>query len=332
MKRALRQRELSASLFLLVAALVSCENAGADRTIGLSATGIVRGTVYFDANGSQTQDAEDVLFPGAGVRLLSPVSRDTLFRATTGVDGSFRLAGVPVGSYAVVIDRASAGDSARVVGVSAPLVRVLPGDSVQVSGSISFLHASAAQVRTLALGTRVFVTGVALNARSTFSDTLLHVVDTSGAIRATRVRPSAVTAGDSVRLRGRVSTRLGQRALDDVSVFIVAPTFVPTAPTITTAVAATAAAGTLDAKLVMILNAGVTDTATVSGHLTMTVNDGSGAVRVFLDRAADPTFRAPLPPALFVAPNRFDIVGVLVPTGTGAWRIRPRSALDLTRR
>lgn len=317
---------------LLAMALISCENAGADRTLGLDAAGVVRGFVYFDANGSRTSDAEDVPFAGAGVRLLSPVSRDTLFRATTDAEGRFRLAGVPVGTYAVVIDSASAGDSARVVSGGTTVVSVLPGDSVEVTGVISFPLATAAQVRTLALGTRVFVTGVALNARATYSDTLLHVTDTSGYIRATRVRPSAVAAGDSVRLRARVSTRLGQAALDDVTVFVVGPTFVPTAPVVTTAEASTAVGATLDAALVMILDAAVTDTATVGGHLTMTMNDGSGAVTVVLDRAADPAFRPPLPAGLFVAPNRFDLVGILVPTGTGTWRVRPRSALDLTLR
>lgn len=319
---------------LAIGVLASCNNAGAERTMGISATGVVRGFVYFDANGSRTSDAGDAPFAGARVRLLAPVSRDTLLRAVTGADGTFRLAGVPVGAYALVIDSASAGDSARVIGVDVPTLTVLPGDSVEVTGAISFPERTAAEVRTLPLGTRVFVKGIALHARETFSDTLLHVVDTSGAIRATRVRPSATpaVAGDSLRLRGRIAVRLGQRVLDDVSVFVIGPTFIPTVNTITAAVAMTARAGTLDAALVRILNATVTDTATVAGHLTMTVGDGSGAVVVLLDRAADAAFRLPYPAGLFVAPNRFDIVGVLVPTGTGTWRVRPRSVLDLTLR
>ena len=32
------------------------------------------------------------------------------------------------------------------------------------------------------------------------------------------------------------------------------------------------------------------------------------------------------------APNRFDVLGVLVPSGTGQWIVRPRSSLDLTLR
>jgi hypothetical protein len=35
---------------------------------------------------------------------------------------------------------------------------------------------------------------------------------------------------------------------------------------------------------------------------------------------------------LFIPGARFDITGVLVPTGAGTWRLKPRSALDLTLR
>ena len=324
-------------LMLVTAALVAagCENGGATRAIEVSATGVVRGEVYFDANGSGSRDAADVGYAGARVRLLAPGGRDTLFRVTTGADGTFRLSGIPVGSYGILVDSSSAGDSAFVVTGTPTPVAVLPGDSVTFVGAISFPIVSIADARTRPLGMRLFVRGIALHARETFSDTTLHVVDATGAMRATRVRPSStpVAGGDSVVLRARTAVRLGQRVLDDVSVFIIRPTFIPTAATITTGVAATGGgAGARDAQLVRILDAAVVDTATVSGDLQMTMNDGSGAVVVILDRAADIGFRAPLPAGLYVATNRFDLSGILVPTGTGVWRVKPRSALDLTRR
>lgn len=325
-----RRRSMGALLAALT--LTSCENAGSGRVLGLDATGVVRGSVVFDANGSGSQDAEDVPFAGAGIRLLAAGSHDTLRRATTGADGTFLLSGVPVGTYRVLLDSASAGDSATVTDVDVALVRIDPGDTAVVRGTIGFPLVTAAEVRTLPLGMRVFVTGIALHARTTFSDTLLHLADTSGTIRAIRVRPSAVVAGDSVRLRARISMRLGERALDDVYVFGIAPAFLPTAAAVTTAQAATAVGGTLDASLVSILDAAIADTATVGGHLTVTMDDGSGPVTVVLDRAADPAFRPPLPASTYDAMRRFDIVGVLVPTGAGAWRVRPRSALDLTPR
>lgn len=331
MKRFTRMATVTA-----LVALSACENGGAARTLGISATGIVLGQVYFDANGSRAFDAVDVGFAGARVRLLAPGGADTLFRATTGANGTFRLAGVPVGTYEVIIDSASAGDTARVItttGAPPVTLTILPGDSATFIGSISYPMRTIAEARALAPGERLFVRGIALHARTTFSDTTLHVVDATGAMRATRVRPSAapVAAGDSVILRARIAMRLGQRVLDDVTTFIVEPTFIPTAPTITTAVAATGGiAGSLDAALVQVINAQVIDTATVGGDMQMTMDDGSGPVVMILDRAADIGFQLPLPVGLYVPPNRFDLVGVLVPTGAGTWRLKPRSVLDLT--
>ena len=323
-------------LVLLAAVTLSaCDNAGASRVSGITATGVIRGSVYFDANGSRSEDAADVPRAGARLRLLSLGARDTILRATTAPDGTFRLSGVPVGTYAMVIDSTSGGDSAIVIPPSAPTVTVVPNDSVEWVGSLSFPIRTIAQARTLAPGTtRVFVTGVALNARTTFSDTTLHLVDVGGAIRATRVRPSTVAfaTGDSIRVRARVATRLGQVVLDDVTVFIIGATFVPPAPTLSTLQASIAQSGARDADLIRLSDAQVTDSATVGGNLTMTFNDGSGPVTVVLDRAADIGFRSPFPPGEYRAPNRYDVTGVLVPTGIGTWVVKPRSPLDLVRR
>ncbi|MFN0097642.1 MAG: hypothetical protein ACKVS7_03130 [Gemmatimonadaceae bacterium] len=331
MTRTMRNIVLRSAMAL---GLAACSNAGEGRVIGLEATGVVTGRVYFDANGSRTSDAEDL--PQAGVRVVLRAAggATTSRSALTGADGRFRLTGVPVGAYSVGIDTTTIGDSVRVVTALPTAAVVLPNDSVTVETAVGFPIRTAAQVRTLAPGTPVFVVGIALHARDTFSDTLLHVVDTSGALRATRVRPAAaaVVAGDSVRLRGRVAVRLGQRVLDDVSTFAVGRTFIPTTPLLTSAQAATASAGTRDAALIRLVNVLVTDTATVAGNVQMTVTDGSGAVVVVLDRAADVAFRAPLPAGQYSVGFRFDLSGVLTPTGTGTWRVRPRSVLDLVRR
>lgn len=324
-------------LFLLIlGAAVACENGGASRSLGINATGTVFGEVYFDANGSRSRDASDATFPGARIRLLSPGGTDTLHRATTALDGTFRLANIPVGTYVVVVDSASAGDTARVVDPAPVAVTVLPGDSVAFQGAVSYPVRTIAEARALAPGVRLFVRGIALHGRTTFSDTTLHIVDDAGgAMRATRVRPAAVEllAGDSVILRARIADRLGQRVLDDVTPFIVGTTFIPTAPVLTTlAVEQGGTAGSLDAALVRLMDVPVTDTATVLGNMQLTVDDGSGAAIVILDRAADIGFQQPLPPGLFIPGNRFDIAGVLVPTGVGTWRLKPRSALDLTPR
>jgi hypothetical protein len=330
MSISMTKRFLSAlGAVLLVGA---CDNAGAYRTTGITATGVAQGLVFFDANGSGGFDAADSPVVGARVRLITPLSSDTVVRAATGADGTFRVEGVPVGSYSVIVDPTSLGDSATVMRLTAGPLTVRPNESVNIEAVVSFPSLTVEQVRTATLGTRVFVTGVALHARGTYSDTLLHIVDTSGALRATRVRPTAAVAGDSVRLRGRVATRDGQRVLDDVTVYVVGATFIPTAPTINTLTASTADAGTLDGSLVRLLDAVVTDTATVAGSLTMTVDDGSGALTVLLDRVADIGFRAPFTFGPQDAGTRYDLIGVLVPSGSGSWVLRPRAVLDLTPR
>lgn len=312
--------------------LAGCDNAGAYRTTGITATGVARGLVYFDANGSGSFDAADAPLAGVRVRLITPLSSDTVVRATTGTDGTFRVDAIPVGSYSFLVDPTSLGDSAAVTSLTAGPLNLRPSDSVSVEAVVSFPSLTAEQVRTAAIGARVFVTGVALHSRSTYSDTLLHVVDTSGALRATRVRPTLAVAGDSVRMRGRVATRDGQRVLDDVTVYVVGATFIPTAPTINTLRASTADAGALDGSLVRLLDAVVSDTATVAGSLTLTVDDGSGALTVLLDRVADIGFRAPFTFGALTAGSRYDLIGVLVPSGSGSWVLRPRAVLDLTPR
>lgn len=323
---------LSAAVLGGLLLATGCGNGGSDRAVGITATGSVLGSVVLDANGSGTADAADVAFNGARVRLLAPVANDTLARATTGADGTFRFTGVPVGSYRLVLDPSSIGDSLEIQGVSGGVLTVRPDDSVSVAALASYPATDAAGVRSGTVGARVFVSGVALHALGTYSDTLLHVVDSSGALRATRVRPVAVAAGDSVRLRGRIAERDGQRVLDDVTVFALGTAFIPTAPVVSSQGAATASAGSLDAALVRVLDAAIVDSATVGGSLQLTVNDGSGALTVLLDRAADTEFRPPYTAGDWDPGVRYDFVGVLVPLGPGSWALRPRSAFDLTRR
>jgi hypothetical protein len=323
-------------LLLALAAAVACENGGASRTLGISATGTVLGEIYFDANGSRSRDPSDVAFAGARIRLLSPGGTDTLHRATTAVDGIFRLTNIPVGTYVVIVDSASVGDSAQVLDDIPVSVTVLPGDTVEFQGAVSYPVYTIPEARALAPGVRLFVRGIALHGRTTFSDTTVHIVDDAGgAMRATRVRPAAVEvlAGDSVMLRARIAERLGQRVLDDVTPFVIGTTFIPTAPILTTLTVETGGlAGSLDAALVRLVDVLVTDTVTVLGNMQLSVDDGSGQATVILDRTADIGFQQPLPPGLFIPGARFDITGVLVPTGAGTWRLKPRSALDLTPR
>ena len=321
---------------LALAVLAGCPNAGEDRILSVGATGVVKGLVYADQNGTLAPDGGDDSLKNVRVRLLVKGLRDSVAGAVTPASGVYRMAGVPVGSYLVVVDStaiAPNGDTVRFAKADSTEISVLPNDSVVVNVAFSYPRITIAQARALPPGRMVFVVGVSLNPSNSFRDTTLHVQDTSAAIRVTRVRAAAVFPGDSVRLLGTTSRRSSLPTLDNVSVFPLGTTFLPTASQVTTAVAATAQGGALDAQQALVLNATINDTASVAGDFKLTVDDGSGALEVLLDATADPAFRAPLLPGLYVPGNKFDVVGVLVPTGlAGVWRLKPRSAQDLVKR
>lgn len=332
-------RAAARSLSLLaLAALLGCPNAGEDRLLTIGVPGIVRGFVVFDQNGNLQPDAQDSAFAGFRIKLVTENARDSIAAAVTDVNGVFRMDPVPSGTYLVVIDSARLSDTAVVARWDSARVTVKPADSVQVEITIGYPHVRILDARTtIPFGRRVFVDGIALNALNTFSDTTLHLQDVSAAIRMTRVRPAAFAASDSIRVRGTTSQRDGQRTLNDVTVFPINSSFFPPAANLSTAQAASAVTGARDAQLVRVVSATVSDTDTLPGQLglVLTVSDTlipSGALEVLLDGAVGPGFRPPFDPA-YIPGNRFDIVGVLVPTGAaGVWRLKPRSSQDLTLR
>jgi hypothetical protein len=98
----------------------------------------------------------------------------------------------------------------------------------------------------------------------------------------------------------------------------------PVAIRVTTAEAASANGGLLDAELVRIVDGTIADdTTTVNGDYQFTVDDGSGPVLVILDQDAGLT-RTPYVPGVVI-----DATGVLVPDGAGAWVLKPRNNSDL---
>jgi len=313
------------------AGLAACSNAGQDRVLSLKATGLVRGFVYFDANGSRAFEPAggDSALPRITIRLLAKGTTDTVASATTATTGVYQLAAMPVGNYVIAVDTAGFGDSLRIEKIDSLGFTVLPADTVTVNVAISYPQVSIAAARALPQNRPVFVTGVALNGSNAFSDTTVFLGDTSGAIRLTRLR-TTVTAGDSVRVRGVTARRAGQPTVDAGAVTALGRGLFPPVATLTTAAAATAAGGTRDAALASVHGATILSTVQTSSDFVLTVDDSSGPLEVELDPAADALFQPGNLPGSFLAGNKFDMLGLLVPTGTGTWRLRPRSAGDLT--
>jgi hypothetical protein len=315
------------SLMLLGALLLAgpaCGNAGADKVLSITATGRIEGGVYFDENGSGRPDGAESGLPGFRLSIVAWGTRDTVARPVTGSDGTFATPALPVGRYIISVPPSELGDTVAVVQLEDSLVSLLPEATGSVTIGIGYPAVSIAEARALPIGRRVFLEGIALTALGVFGDTTTHFADGSGAIRATRVGLAVQLPGDSMRVRGTLAVRDGQPVLDDARIFVLlGGRPIPPAEAITTVVAASASQGRLDAGLARVANATVSDTATSSAGLTVTVDDGSGAIEVLLD--ADVDFGP-----LVIAPGAsMSATGVLVPDGAGSWRLKPRSRLDV---
>ncbi len=319
---------------LAAAAMAACSNAGESRILSVSTTGIVKGLVYFDKDGDRTLSAADDSVKNIRVRLLSLNGADTVSTAVTAVSGQYRVANVPVGTYRVSLDTTTLVDTAVIAQLDSTQITVLPNDSTFVIIGVGYPHVSIRKARTtVPLGHRVFIEGIVLNAPGNFSDTTMHVQDTSAAIRMTRVLATSANPADSVRVRGTVSTRDGQHTLDVVSTFVVTPSFLPSAVTLTVGQAQTAKSGTLDAQQVQILLGQVADTSRDVLGFHLSVNDTSGTVDVLLDPIPFPlSSLPPVPGSPYIPGSKFRIIGLLVPTGApGVWRIKPRSQSELVK-
>src|SRR6185503_17827924 len=159
-----------------------------------------------------------------------------------------------------------------------------------------------------------------------FGDSTMHLADTSGAVRLTGVRTLIVLAGDSVRVLATRSSRDGQPVMDRGLVFSISTDAATPVHVIKSNVASAADSGKLDAALVRVLNVLITDTSTVQGNRRLIVNDSSGPLVVRLDSIVGFRGTALLPDTVGA---RLDVVGLLVPTGSGAWMVKPRGPFDI---
>jgi hypothetical protein len=130
--------------------------------------------------------------------------------------------------------------------------------------------------------------------------------------------------GDSVSVLGVVSSRSGQPTLDHAILARFGGRPAPLPVIINTQKAASANGGAFDAALVQVIAAEIKDTATVQPDFTVTINDGSGPLTVVLDANLNFVRSA------FVKGRQTTIRGVLVPTGTGSWNLKPRDQGDVS--
>ena len=310
-------------LMFLPLVLAACSTG--ERLVTIPGQGFVAGLVYLDLDGNREAGGPDQALGGVGVRLVVAGTLDTAGRATSDANGGFVFGAVAVGRYTIVVpDAAIFGDSIQVVRIDTADVALGVDDTSQVAIAVSFPAYTLAKARARPLGEKIFVQGLALNNSTTFGDSTVHLRDTSDAILVTGARGPLVANGDSVRFLGRIGARNGQPVIENGQATILAIVGLPVAIRVTTAEAAFAGDGVLDAELVRIVDGTIADdTATVNGDYRFTADDGSGPVLVVLDQDAGLT-RTPYVPGVVI-----DATGVLVPDGSGAWVLKPRNNADL---
>jgi hypothetical protein len=150
------------------------------------------------------------------------------------------------------------------------------------------------------------------------------VQDATGTLRTVRVL-APVAAGDSVRMLGTTAIRNGQPVLTDITPTLMRAGVGIAAPdSIATGTAANAGGGALDARLLRVGGPIVAAQTLAGGDILLSVNDGTGLLEVLLDESQPFAAGSFQPGALLRA------AGVLVPTGGGTWRLKPRSTADAT--
>jgi hypothetical protein len=319
------------------ALVAACVNEGSDLGFNTSPERVVAVGVYLDRDGSRTPTGNEGL-GNARVALLPKGSSDTFRTAVTGGSGpSLGVAffnNVPLGQYRVAVDPKVLGDSIQLqaieveVGVEAPDFSVtFPEDTTGLLVRLGYPEVTIRQARDLPIGRRIFIRGVIIAGVQSFRDTTSHIADSTGALRLTRVTlqggQTGNNPGDSVSVLGFTSTRAGQPTLDNSSVARFNTTTAPVPLPVSTGTAANAANGVLDAQLVRITSAIISDTQTVAPDFQFQVTDNSGTLTVLLDANIN------FPRSAFAPGRSMNAVGVLVPNGVGGWLFKPRGLGDV---
>ena len=314
------------SFTLLVATssvLAACDSSSTVDPPEIMATGTISGRVVNDTDGFMGPSNGDPPIPGAVVRAAFRGTTTPIAADTTDMTGNYAME-VPVGAYWVTVDSTLLADSLQTVFPDTVTIEVPPGSNRRWDLAVGIRRETVESVRNLPPGQVVSVFGFALNDRTVFGDSVLHIREGDWSIRATTVFRAPIRQGDSVRVSGTTAIDNGQPVIDRVTATALAFTGTPIPPLISTGVANTAQQGMLDASHARVRNVAVVDTVTINGQYRATVDDGSGPLVVEVD--SDVQFNnGVLRPGVPI----IEIAGVLVPVGDGTWVLKPRGQSDV---
>lgn len=318
---------------LAIVAATACTNAGQSLTVPAIGQGALGVSVYFDRDNSLNRSPLDTVFAGVRLALLVPGGTDTIRRATTDSTGVAIFDSLPFGSYRLVVDRHALGDSVGVVAGDTGVVRLISQQDSSTSARIvrlGYSEVSLAQFRTLPAGKRVFVRGKVTVPLQTFRDTSMFLEDTSSSLRVVSAKalPGQVgnNYGDSVLVLGTTALAHGEPVMLGGLAFPISPGLLPVPLVITLRDALTARHDSLDAALVQVTNAVISDTASASPDFKVIIVDPVDSTAPPLTILVDGLLNAPH--SYFPIGSRVTVTGVLVPVGDGTWLIKPRGGSD----
>ena len=327
MMASLRSHRTPAAAALLLVAAAGCSTSP-DRILDLDAEGTAFVFLFRDDNLNMVfNNTVDVVLTGVQVDLRLSNAINTRPGGVTDSLG-LRVFRVAAGRYVAEVSPDILGDSLVITAGTNPFT-VPANDSTLVQVALAFKTITITEARALPLGRAAWVRGIVMNPPGVFGDSTVHIVDDSAAIRTTHVRPGLpLLPGDSALLLGRRTTRDGQPTIELLVVPVVQGLVAAPPPdSISTATASTANGGALDARFAKVAAATVSDTATVDGAFTLTVNDGTGDLTVVFS-----------PIVNFGNPNQYapavvlDIQGLLVPNPLDPTEfvLKPRQRPDIT--
>jgi hypothetical protein len=323
----MRQNRLTTALLALAAccalAVAACERDFTDRILAFDGEGAVRVFVFRDDNLNGAFNAQtDPVVVGAPVTLRRTSTNAGSVTFATDSGGFYKFEKVGVGRYFADLSPVILGDSLERIGGN-PEFTVVEADTIRISIALQFPSVSISEARTSPVGRKVWVRGTVLNSANLFGDSTVHMTDGVASIRMARVRATGLANGDTVQMLGTRSVRDGQPIFNVVAVLERGFEDPPPLPThVSSAVAATADGGELDAALVKVSRVVISDTLPTLAGRVLTTSDGSGPLRVLLSSTIN-----------FGAANQYlpglalDVTGVLVPDATqpGRWILKPRA-------
>lgn len=313
-----------AAVALLGLAVAACDDGAATVPV-IDASSAVGGFVYLDVDGSETATGPDRVVPGGIVILTAPGTDQVVGADTANANGEYLIQEVPVGTVEISISPDFLADSLLQVPLDTSIFSLRADEPRAQNLGVTFPQRSVLEARSETSGITIFTQGVVVNPRGQAPGGAIHVQGPEATIRV--LVPPAVQAsvGDSVRVRGRTATDLGQPALRDGLLYGLVPGARDVDPRVVGLTeAATADGGALDAALVEVTVGTVVAQDTIPEGFLLTLEEGSDSLEVRLRREQG-----------FVGlPNQvgapvIQLVGLLIPVpADGSWQLVPRTPLD----